>query len=272
MRALRISVLIVFSVVAIMFMSMFISNKLRVDTTIPVITVESDLLEVSIKAKDEDLLKGVTAYDEKDKDITDKIIVESVSKFIDKGVCKVTYAVCDSNHHVAKATRKIKYTDYKSPTYSMKRSTCYSLYEHIDLYEAIFADDCMDGNISGNIIITAQNFANNVAGVFNLDVSVTNSNGDSTEMQIPLIIEDRSLSAPVIELKDYLVYIKKGAAFNPSSYLVSAKDVREEDIKASVKIESKVDVKKEGLYSVHYYATDSEGVQGHNVLLVKVEG
>ncbi len=272
MRALRIGVLIVFSVVAVMFASMYISNLISVDKTIPVITVDSEMLEVGVKATDEDLLKGVTAYDEKDKDITDKVIVESVSNFIQKGVCKVTYAVCDSNHHVAKATRKIKYKDYKSPSFRMKRSTCYSLYEHIDLYEAIFADDCIDGNVSNNIIITSQNYTNNVAGVFNLDVSVSNSNGDVSEMSIPLIIEDRSLAAPVIELKDYFVYVKKDAAFNPSEYLVSAKDVRDEDVKATVRIESKVDTKKEGIYSVHYYATDSEGVQGHNVLLVKVTG
>ena len=46
-----------------------------------------------------------------------EVIVESVSRFTDKGVCKVTYAVCDSDNHIAKATRKIIYTDYVSPTF-----------------------------------------------------------------------------------------------------------------------------------------------------------
>lgn len=96
MRFLRIAVSALFAVTLIVFSYFFISNKLNRDDTIPVITVEGDMLDVSIKATNEDLLKGVTAHDDKDGDITSKVIVESISKFTEKGVCKVTYAVCDA--------------------------------------------------------------------------------------------------------------------------------------------------------------------------------
>ena len=112
MKLLRIGVLVLFVIVSAVFGWMFIDEKLNADKTVPVITIESELLEVSLEADNEELLKGVSAYDEKDKDITDRIIVESVSNFIDDGVCKVTYAVCDNDNHVAKKTRKIKYKDY----------------------------------------------------------------------------------------------------------------------------------------------------------------
>ena len=73
MRFLRIAVSALFAVTLIAFSYFFISNKLNRDDTIPVITVEGDMLDVSIKATNEDLLKGVTAHDDKDGDITSKL-------------------------------------------------------------------------------------------------------------------------------------------------------------------------------------------------------
>ena len=73
MRALRVLVLMTFVIVTAMFIVFYVGEKRTTDNTIPVITVDSELIEVSFEATDEELLKGVTAYDEKDKDITDKI-------------------------------------------------------------------------------------------------------------------------------------------------------------------------------------------------------
>ena len=84
MKFLRIGILILFAVVFLVFGWMFIDEKINQDKTLPVITVDSEMLEVSLNADEAELLKGVTAYDEKDKDITEKIIVESVSNFIDE--------------------------------------------------------------------------------------------------------------------------------------------------------------------------------------------
>ena len=60
------------------------NNKKNADSTIPVIEIGKEQIDVSVKNMDEDLLKDVVAKDDKDGDITDKIVVESISKFIDK--------------------------------------------------------------------------------------------------------------------------------------------------------------------------------------------
>jgi hypothetical protein len=78
MKPFKIIVLIAFVFVSIASAAVFISEKLAVDNTIPIIKVEEEMIEVSLKAKDEELLKGVTASDEKDGDLTDKIILVSV--------------------------------------------------------------------------------------------------------------------------------------------------------------------------------------------------
>ena len=272
MKIFRIIVSILFVFIAILAATVFIGDKMKADKTLPVITVESEILEVSINATTEDFLVGVTAYDEKDKDLTEQIIVESVSRFTDTGVCKVTYAVCDSDNHVAKATRKIVYTDYVSPTFKVTGNLCFSLYENIDIRDFIQVSDCLDGNITKRCIITSDKYSGSVAGAYTIKATVTNSKGDYTEIELPLIVEDRPLSAPVIELSEYLVYTPVGKSIDFKSYVVDALTVQEESLKDSVVIESTADFSTEGTYHVHYYATDANGYRGHSVMTVIVGG
>lgn len=271
MKALRIIVLILFAFVSIASAAVFISEKLAVDKTLPVITVEEEMIEVSLKAKDEELLKGVTAHDEKDGDLTDKIIVESISRFTEKGVCKISYAVCDSNNNVAKATRMIKYKGYESPKFKVTGNLCFSLYEHIDISGIIQAHDSLEGgSITKQIVVTSDDYSTSISGAFSLNVTVTNSKGDSSTVKLPLIVEDIPLSAPKIELKEYLVYTQKGKNVDFKSYIVDALDSNEVSLKNNVTVESKVDFNKPGTYNVHYYVTDGLGVRGHSVLTVIV--
>ncbi len=271
MKAFKIIVLIMFVFVSIASAAVFISEKLAVDKTIPQITVEEEMIEVSLKATDEELLKGITAYDEKDKDLTSKIIIESISRFTEKGISKVIYAVCDSDNNVAKATRMIKFKGYESPKFQVAGNLCFSLYEHIDIRNMILATDSIEGNLTNQIIVTSDDYATSIAGAFSLNVSVINQKGDTSTIKLPLIVEDRPLSVPTIELKEYLVYTKKGKSVDFNSYIVDALDVDENSLKNKVTVESNVDFNKPGTYNVHYYVTDSNSLRGHSVLTVIVE-
>lgn len=270
MKPFKIIISIAFVFVAIASLAVFISEKISTDKTIPEITVEGELIEVSLKATDEELLKGVTAHDEKDGDLTGEIIVESISRFTEKGVSKVTYAVCDSNNNIAKATRKIKYKGYKSPRFKVEKNLCFSLLERIDLKETIFATDSLEGNITSEVIITSDNHPDGKTGIFSINATVTNQKGDSSSVELPLIVEERDLFAPEIELKEYLVYTAKGKKINFNSYIVDALDVEENSLKSKVTVESNVDFNKEGTYHVHYYVTDGNERRGHSVMTVIV--
>ncbi len=153
----------------------------------------------------------------------------------------------------------------------MKRSSCYSIYDTVNVLDDITAYDAIDGDISKNIVITSENFSGAVAGVYSMTVTVTNSNGDSSTLNLPLIFEDRILSAPEIKLKDYLVYSKKGKKIDFDKYVVEATDSKDNNIIKDVKIESNVNFNEPGTYSVHYYATDKDGLRGHTMLTVVVE-
>jgi hypothetical protein len=271
MRALRWIVMVAFVVTTVLFAITYVNEKMTTDTTIPVITVDKELIEVSFEATDEELLQGVTAYDEKDKDITDQVVVESVSKFYKTGVCKVIYAVCDSDNNVANATRKIKFRNYESPKFYMDGSLCYSIYDKINVASVIRAEDCIDGDISRSIIVASEDYVNSVVGVFNIDISVTNSKGDTSTLKLPIVIEDRATSAPVITLSEYLIYADIGEEIDFASYLVGVESKYQNDtLLDEVRIETDIDMTQEGVYSVHYYVTDSSGAQGHSILNVIV--
>ena len=245
--------------------------QMKADKTLPVISIEGDLIEVPLNASETDLLAGVTAYDEKDGDLTEHVIVESISKFTETGVCKVYYAVCDHDDHVASAFRKIRYQGYTSPRFSMDRALCYSQMESVNVADVISATDVLDGDISGNIILTSSDYEFGVTGAYSVKAEVSNSKGDQISLSLPLFVEDRSLNAPEITLSSYLIYVPKGTQIDPRTYFISAKDSYDKDISNTLFFENDYRPNEPGVYCFHYFAADELGRQGHSVLTVVVE-
>lgn len=270
MKVLRLVVSLIFVLSTVLCGYFFVKQKIGTDSTVPVIKLEQEVLQVEINADKQSLLVGVTAYDEKDGDLTDKVIVESVSNFIEPGVCRVTYAVCDSNNHVATATRKVMYKGYTSPRFSLSEDLCYSLYERLNLASALTATDCIEGDISSNIVISSDDYTSSIEGVFNIQATVTNSKGDTSTINVPLIVEDSAPSAPEIELSDYLIYVEKNQKINFENFIVGAKSSDGDSLTDSVRVETNIDMSKEGTYTVHYYAADKNNIEGHTVLTVIV--
>ena len=86
----------------------------------PELTLPQTVLSVDVKADDHQLLQDIKAVDKEDGDLTDKVFIESISSFNENKERTVTYGVFDSDDHLVKATRQIKYTDYQEPTITLK--------------------------------------------------------------------------------------------------------------------------------------------------------
>ena len=71
MRILRICTCAAFAVILAVFLFFYIREERNTDATWPVITIEEQLIDVSLRPTDEELMKGITAYDGKDGDIPD---------------------------------------------------------------------------------------------------------------------------------------------------------------------------------------------------------
>ena len=246
-------------------------NNITTDNTIPEIAMETAELSISVKDKKSALLKGVTAYDKKDGDITEKVLVESVSKFIEPGVFNVTYAVADEDNNVSKAPRKVRYTDYTQPEFYMKRALVYSVDEEVDIRAAVGARDCIDGDISDKVTIAATDFVQNTAGVFTVSLQVANSMGHMIYLDVTVHVEGNETMAPEIQLEKSLIYIKKGEKPVFEDYIkeVTVNGVLMKDY--GLLISTNFDSEKKGTYNVHYYISTNEGYEGHSILTVVVE-
>lgn len=271
LKVLRIVTIVLFVAAVGLFSVFFIHEKRTTDNTYPEIKIEGDMIEVGIAATDEDILKGVTAYDGKDGDITSKVIVESISQFIEDGVCKVTYAVCDSDKHVVKNSRNIKYVDYTPPRFTLNRSLVFSVDDEVDIIGSVGAVDAIDGDISDKVVLTATDYSTDTLGVFTVALQATNSKGDIVYLDLPLHIEEVSVAAPVVELDEYIMYVKKGEKPNFKNNISAVSTRGGQEIEYESVITTNFDSNTPGVYSVHYYVTTALGYETHTILTVVVE-
>lgn len=275
MKIVKYAIITLFVVFIAVYTWNWHNNKKNADSTIPVIEIGKEQIDVSVKNMDEDLLKDVVAKDDKDGDITDKIVVESISKFIDKEkkICKVTYAVSDSDHHVVKASRNIRLTDYRPPRFVLKQSLCFETGSEMSVKDIIGAEDVIDGDISKKVKILSKEISTNISGDNTITAQVTNSLGDTVTLKSVVVIKQENNLSPEITLTKNIEYLKTGDEFNPEEYVKEAKDNQGNRI-ATREVEvssSSVKTRKPGCYLVEYRVTDQDDNEGFAYLTVMVE-
>ena len=193
----------------------------------PVIQMEEDLIEVSVKDDIKSLLEGVTAFDQKDGDVTNTIGIESITEFLDdeSTTRQINYVAFDQDTHVAKAHRRLVYTDYTPIHFSLTAPLRFpEQVSNVNILGNICAKDCIDGDISKQIGFSEDSSIQvDTAGNYRVTLCVTNSAGDTQELPITVRIYNYNLenSLPQIILSDYLIYTKIGEKLNPYDYLES---------------------------------------------------
>lgn len=271
MKALRIGTTLFFILTLVTFVLFYTKEQNNIDTTYPIIQVPDEVLEVSIDADESQLLCGVTAYDGKDGDITEKVMVESISKFTDENTCVVTYVVMDDDKHVAKSSRTLYFKDYAPPQFYLKQSLVFTLGEKVDVREIVGAVDPIDGDISDKVSIIATDYTGNTAGVFTLSLQASNSMGDIIYMDLPIYVEEKNSKAPVIELSEYLIYLKKGETPAFEDYISSITSDGRPAENYNMMISTNFNSQQAGTYSVHFDVETSAGHEGHCILTAIVE-
>lgn len=236
----------------------------------PILKVDDEEMVCSVEDGDKELLDGVTARDDHDGDITDRVMVENISNFTGDGKRIVTYVVADSSNHVSRATRTISYKDYEKPQFEVKTAPRFSMAEldsATDYAKFVKATDLIDGNITKNIKISSvDDYKENEYGGFrDVVFQVSNSAGDTSTL--PITISYTETGAPVVNLSSYVVYLKKNAGFNPGNYMASVEmgntkysvaDFRE-TAKGTIDIKNNVNMKEPGVYSVEFAAKAPNG-------------
>lgn len=299
------SIILAVSVMA--FAGFYIHQKITADVDGPVIEMDNEEIEVSIEDDETVLLRGITATDATDGNVTDSLVIESISGFDEDMKRTVRIAAFDKDNHVTKTTRVITYSDYTPIRYSIRAALKYPcLQGDINILGRVYAKDCLDGDISKNIMFSEGSMVNtDKTGDYDVVLTVTNSAGDTEELPLVVTIYDdaKQSYAPVIVLSKYLIYIKQGEKLEPADYIagieyrganyeitdgegtfgIDTGNMTQEQkealssqnpsvSKSLFRITDNVDYNKSGSYTIQYEIDDSEGFHDSVMLTVIVEG
>ena len=185
----------------------------------PVIECGGEIIEVSVHATEAELLAGVTARDDRDGDLTDRIIVGGVSKLVGTDLAKVTCLVFDSDDNMATLTRQVRYTDYRRPMFQLTEPLEFASTRDAKLLSRIRVTDSVDGDISGKARVSTL-WATGHDQVYSATVTVTNSMGDIADVEVPVIIR---ATPSAIRLRQQIVYVTAGDRFDPMGYVSSSR-------------------------------------------------
>ena len=203
----------------------------------PEILFDSEVISVPTGADDAALLAGVTATDAEDGDVTASLVVEGVSGRNDDGTVRVTYAAFDSNHHVTKATRAVRYTDYVKPRFTLVKIAL------------------TDGSSLA------------ISGTHTAELRVTNSLGDTAAVPVTVEVTAGDPNPARITLTEYLIYLPAGSGYAPMDYVAGVGD---SDSKSGVTASSTVNSNEPGVYEV-VFTYRSGGTESHTRQIVVVE-
>ena len=276
MRGLKTIVIVLFVIIAIAFVILFCYDRLVLDHVPPKIICDGARLEVSVRATDEELRKGLMATDDVDGDITDRIIVRKVSRLVGSNSAVINYAVFDNASNFSTFSRNIYYTDYYQPRYSLSQPMIFNVNSLVTLVDRLTAYDVIDGDISARIRLSAANISTSVEGEYPLSLQVTNSTGDTSPLALTVQIRNYTSRHPVIYLSEYLTYAELGSEVDLEKYrdlIIGAREnvdgpsVNYDDIM----ITGKVDTSHAGSYDVKFSYINRENLSYNVILTVVVQ-
>ena len=199
--------------------------KVRIldDRTGPVFHMDNRTVEVSVKDGQEALIKGLTATDARDGDVSDSIIVESIGPFTGSGSRIVSYAAFDSDNHATHTKREMIYTDYVPSHFHLSRPLSFAM-NTVNILNGVSVEDSIDGDLTRNVRMVSDGDIDTAhVGEFSARLKVTNSAGGVSYLPVTVEIYDASVfhRLPLLNLKEYVVYVEKGDEFDEREYLTS---------------------------------------------------
>ncbi|MGN0334456.1 MAG: hypothetical protein ACI4DV_02170 [Lachnospiraceae bacterium] len=278
MKKVRIFSVLLLLVTVVLFAGFQVYRKVVTDRVPPEIHCESDVLKISVKGDTSKLLEDVTAYDQRDGDVSGQLIVEKISGFIDEDTRTVTYAAVDSQMNVGRKERTIVYTDYEEPRFRLNGPLCFPAGSSVNVFSCISADSVLDGELDGRIKYSLDSMINSSeAGEYPIEFRVLDSAGKQVYLKTSVEIYAREYDSLKVTLSDYLVYLKQGESFDAASYFeevtqgTGVSGMKPVELaEGELRIESDVDTSVKGVYCVDYYA-EHEMRLGKSRLIVVVE-
>ena len=159
-----------------------------VENILPVINAEDKELYVN---EEFDALKDVTANDNEDGDLTNKIIItENTVNNKVAGTYKVTYKVVDSSNGETTKTIKVTVLENNAPVINASNRTLY-VGDKFNELENVTATDKEDGDLTHKIIVLENTVNTNAQGTYKVSYQVTDSRNKTTTKDITVTIKEK---------------------------------------------------------------------------------
>ena len=223
-----------------------------------------------------DPLADVTAEDEEDGDITDKIeILENEVDTTKPGKYEVTYKVTDSGGASHVKTIKVTVNPKMEPLNAAPIITAedktLTVGDAFDPMAGVTATDAEDGNLTAKIEVKKNEVDTTKPGKYEVTYKVTDSKGASYTKTITVTVNPKMevLNAiPTIKAEDKTLTV--GDTFDPKAD-VTAEDVEDGNLTDKIEVlKNEVDTTKPGKYEVTYKVTDNKGASRTKTITVTV--
>ncbi|MDY0854774.1 DUF5011 domain-containing protein [Bacillus thuringiensis] len=207
-----------------------------------------------------DPMAGVSAYDSKDGDITDKInIVGEVNPF-EPGGYNLDYTVTNSRGFSVIKQVHVWVNRGEKPILRLPYGVSINVGDKFEPMAGVSAIDEKDGDITSKIKVDG-NVDTSKPGTYEVTYTVTNSKGLTIVRKQPVKVketEGTKNEAPVLTVP-FSTTLHVGEEFDPMAG-VSATDKEDGNLTNKVKYNGNADTSKPGKYIVEYWVVDSKGV------------
>ena len=178
MKKMRIASVILLLVSIGIFTIFQIYSKMVQDNESPKVTCETQELTVSVAATEEELMQGVSAVDNRSGDVSDTLVIESLSDFTEEGKRIATYAAVDESMNVGRCERTIVYEDYQAPVFQMSEPLSYPIGQSVNVLAGITASSVLDGDLTSKIKYSIESSVDtSTPGNYPVEFSVMDSAG-----------------------------------------------------------------------------------------------
>ncbi len=170
------------------------SNYIRIDLATPIIENHAPVINANNKelyeGEDFEVLKDVSAYDQEDGDITNKIEVTNNAVDTSKpGTYEVTYKVTDSSNETTTKTIIVTIKENTAPEIIVSDKELYEGEEFKEL-KGVSAYDQEDGDITDKIIVK-ENTVKSTPGTYKVIYEVTDSKGKTTTKERKVVVKEK---------------------------------------------------------------------------------
>lgn len=193
---------------------------------------------------EQDLLKGLTAYDKEDGEITDKILIRS--KMVTDDGLTVTYIVWDSKHEGGTFTRTYEIASGQKDSEENPSSAA--------------GEETQESQQETSQSESSAGTSQEETEAVTEEASQSESESEAPEasQEEPVVVDPE---APVLELTSHSAVIAVGGGFRYWDYIAALEDNKDDFdyLSSQIVIDGQYDMSVPGTYTLVFWVLDSDG-------------